>query len=105
MNTQFCYLYRDACNYKSFNEIVISGTLDPEQITPCLKDKTFFIPSEVGLDDLQSEEWTVDDHVWHEIENIYATMENPTTNINATQLLEKFRIADENGWNEFTITK
>jgi len=105
MNTRFCYLYRDACNYKTFNEIVISGTLDFGQLFPFLKDKTFFIPSEVGLDNLQPEEWTANDHIWHEIEDIQSTMDIPTATIDATQLLKKFRIAYKNDWNEFAVIK
>jgi hypothetical protein len=105
MNTRFCYLYRDACNYKSFNEIIISGALDLKHLLPFLKDKIFFIPSEVGLDNLQPEEWTENDHIWHEFENIQLTVDIPTINIDATLFLKKFRSAYENEWNEFAHIK
>ena len=89
MNTRFSYLYRDACNYKKFNDIVISGHLEIKQVLPFLKDNTFFIPSEIGLDDLQESEWSYDDHIWHEIEKIEQSSDMPTVNIKAESLLKK----------------
>ncbi|HPS02723.1 MAG TPA: hypothetical protein PLA90_14390, partial [Candidatus Sumerlaeota bacterium] len=65
MNTRFGYLYRDACNYKEYHEVVVSGILREEDIQPFLRDKTYFVPSEVGLTDLQPAVFTVDDHIWH----------------------------------------
>lgn len=32
MNTCILYLYRDACNYKVYNEVIINGVLSPGQI-------------------------------------------------------------------------
>lgn len=105
MNTRFSYLYRDASNYKEYHEIIFSRGLRFEQLLPYLKDKMFFIPSELGLDDLQGDEWTIDDHIWHEIKDIRPTLDTQTVNIEATRLLEKFKIAYENGWNEYAVMK
>ena len=102
MNTQINYLYRDACNYKNFNEIVVAGILKIEHLLPLLKDKTYFIPFEVGLIDLQPEVLTEYDHIWHEIEKLQITTDNPTLKINAEQLLRKFKFAFDNEWFEFT---
>ncbi|RZB35056.1 MAG: hypothetical protein SRB1_00824 [Desulfobacteraceae bacterium Eth-SRB1] len=105
MNTRFSYLYRDASNYKKYSEVIFSGSLKFEQLLPFLKDKTFFIPSEIGLDDLQGNEWSFDDHVWHEIENIQPTPNTPTVNIKAMQVLERFKVAYKDGWNEYAVMK
>lgn len=42
MNTRFSYLYRDGCNYKKFNEIVVEGVLAEEQLIHFLREETFF---------------------------------------------------------------
>jgi hypothetical protein len=72
------------------------GVIDKNQIGHFLKDKIFFIPSEVGLPDLQDDEFTVNDHIWHEIETIELTEDNPTSDITAALLIEKFRKAFQN---------
>ena len=105
MNTYFSYLYRDASNYKEYNEVILFGSLRLDQLLPFLKDKTFFIPSEIGLVDLQGCDWSSDDHIWHEIENIESTLSLPTVNLKAEKLLEKFKIAFENGWRESEVMK
>ncbi len=103
MNTRFSYLYRDACNYKKFNDIVISGILEEKQIEFLLKDKLFFIPSEVGLPDLQDDVFSVDDHIWHELEKIELTDEPPTIGIDANLLIERFIVASRKNWNEYEV--
>lgn len=102
MNTRISYLYRDACNYKNFNETIIEGNLFIEHLMPFLKDELLFIPSKVGMLDLQPNEWTEDDHIWHEIEKLEATTEDPTMNITAEKLIEQFKIAHLNEWYEFS---
>ncbi|NQZ60199.1 MAG: hypothetical protein HRT88_22340 [Lentisphaeraceae bacterium] len=52
-NSKIYYLYRDAANYKAFNEVIIAGPLQLEDLTPYFHDHHFFIPSEIGLEDLQ----------------------------------------------------
>lgn len=103
MNTRISYLYRDACNYKVFNDAVIAGRLSLDQLTPYLKDRTFFIPSEVGLPDLQPNEFSPDDHIWHEIESIEETSDVPTVDITATNMLENFKQACKSDWNEYRV--
>jgi hypothetical protein len=66
MNTKFNYLYRDAWNYKKFHSIILHGVIKLEQIEPFLRDQCFFIPSEVGLPDLQEEVFKTYDHIWEE---------------------------------------
>ena len=51
MNTRISYFYRDASNYKAYNECIVRGLLTDEQtkaILDCL-DRDNFIPSQVGL--------------------------------------------------------
>jgi hypothetical protein len=101
LNTRLSYLYRDACNYKKFNDIVISGMIEEKRIELLLKDKLFFIPSEVGLPDLQGDFLSVDDHIWHELEKIELTDDPPTINIDANTLIKKFKAAFRKNWNEY----
>lgn len=102
-NTKIAYLYRDASNYKTYNEVIINGGLEEKDILQFLKDGEFFIPSEVGLKDLQPGTFSVDDHIWHEIEYIVPTDEEPTINISADILYEKFKKAHQNKWNEYAV--
>ena len=65
MNTKITYLYRDASNYKVWNEQVLKGTITDDQIRiicGCLLDGEFFIPFKVGLPEDRFASWTVDDH-------------------------------------------
>lgn len=105
MNTRFSYLYRDACNYKKFNDVVLSGIIKENQIESFLKDKLFFIPSEVGLPDLQDDFFSVDDHIWHEFEKIELTEEPATIDLRAAMLIKNFRKAFGNNWNECAVFK
>jgi hypothetical protein len=103
MNTKFVYLYRDACNYKTYNEVIISGSVGFEEIQPYLRDETFFIPSEVGLTDLQDDVFSIYDHIWHEINSIQATDSDPTVDLRAVSLIAKFKLAHRNNWNEYVV--
>ena len=105
MNTKFSYLYRDAGNYKFFKDVVLDGVLSLDQLNPSLWESEYFIPSEVGLPDLQPEPLTVDDHIWHEIDAIEYTDDEPTTDISATSLVERFKISKKNSWNQIKVYK
>lgn len=110
MNTKIGYLYRDADNYKVWNEVVIEGVLNDVQkqiIQKCLLDGEYFIPHAVGL----PEKTFVDlgyrydeqaDHPYFEFsgDNINMTCELPTVNINAIRLTLNF-IRMRNKWEEF----
>ena len=84
MNIKFCYLYRDASNYKQFNEVVFSN---PNEI-PLEKIDLFiranlisgfwFIAKDWNLPDLHFKEYPLDsdiDHGWHEFEFVQITEE------------------------------
>jgi len=105
MNTKFSYLYRDACNYKRYDEQIIFGSIGFEDIQPYLRDKTFFIPSEIGLTDLQDNVFSIYDHIWHEIDSLQMTNDEATVDIHAAELIEKFKKAHHNDWNEYSVFK
>ncbi|MBP3585213.1 MAG: hypothetical protein J6J59_05960 [Peptococcaceae bacterium] len=70
LNTKIEYLYRDASNYKIYNECVVKGILTAEQreeIVDCLSEGEYFIPSQVGLPEKRFDDWTEDDHPWFEL--------------------------------------
>jgi len=103
MNTQFCYFYRDACNYKVFKDVIIEGQVELKDLMSYLRDETFFIPSEIGLEDLQDDPFTTDDHIWHEMDSILPTMEPANCGINAQALIEDFQKVGSKGWNEYFV--
>ena len=99
MNTSITYLYRDASNYKFFDTMIIRGLLSLNDIEKYLFEKEFFIPSEIGLKDLQPENLNQDDHIWHEILEIAHTHEKPTVNITAEKIISNFNKASLEEWN------
>jgi len=61
LNTKIEYLYRDASNYKVYNECVVKGIVTAEQrkeIVDCLNEGEYFIPSQVGLPEKRFDDWT-----------------------------------------------
>ncbi len=99
MNTLITYQYRDAANYKEFDTVIICGQLSLNDIEEYLFDKEFFIPSEIGLKDLQPENLNQDDHIWHEILEISHTKKQPTVDITAEKVISNFRKASLEEWN------
>lgn len=82
MNTKLSYMYRDANNYKQWEEIVFAGVLKDEEKLKKIKfiDGEFFIPGKVDLPDLQERFCAEDpeaDHAWHEWHGIETTEEDP----------------------------
>lgn len=96
-------MYRDASNYKEFHTIVVAGSLSEDQVKPLLSDECDgmgFIPSQVGMEDLQPRMTSypsADDHVWHTIcdETFKPTSAKPTVKFTAADLLKKLK--DVNG--------
>lgn len=109
-NTKINYLYRDACNYKVYNECVVEGTITEEQqkmILECLDEGEYFIPSKVGLPEEKfgTEDDPDVDHEWFELGegDFSRTFENPTVSITANELVQAFlRCKDK--WVEAGIT-
>lgn len=104
LNTRISYLYRDASNYKVFNEAIVKGVLTEEQqafILSCLYDGEYFIPSQVGLPGERFGSETEDDHCWFELSEGFAktTQQKPTVEITTQELIAAFLAAKDN-WEE-----
>ena len=89
-NTRITYLYRDADNYKTLNEVVIQGTFTDEEIDEMMAvcdQGEYFIPP---------------DHCWFEIarEDFEKTSDPWTEPINAKEVLAAFRRIRDTGWDD-----
>ena len=108
MNTKFSYMYRDGSNYKEGSHAILQGTLTPADITKLkihLDEGEYFIPSQVGLEDLQHRMTSFpsdDDHVWHEVTGVDSTEESPTDERTAAAFLKDFLKAK---WDVVKATK
>ncbi len=96
VNTRVTYLYRDASNYKRWNECVVQGRMTAAQvheILSCCSNGDYFIPSQVGMPEEKFSETTEDDHCWFEIgEGSFAmTLQSPTESITVDELVAAFR--------------
>lgn len=104
-NTEICYTYCDASNYKVHNTVVVAGNLTPaeiEQILSTRHEGEFFIPSQVGLPENRFSGYGVqDDHIWFILPDdaFSPTNRKNTTHITAAELLSNFKKVNGN-WNE-----
>lgn len=105
LNTKITYQYRDADNYKKWASVVIHGAIQLSAISKFLFEKEFFIPSEIGLEDLQKLPFKSCDHVWHELLSVSKVNEKPTHNIEADHLLQLLRQASKVEWNHVAVFK
>ncbi len=105
MNTRFEYRYRDGENYKQFGEVVIKGEFTLEQLRPHLYEGDFFVPSEIGLEDLQEYPYQDYDHVWHELDSAEPTEDEPTVELTAEEIVSRFSAAGAVGWDTETVSK
>lgn len=102
-NTCIGYLYRDASNYKSYNEAVVKGVLSKEDISKiieCLDAGEWFVPSKVGLPEKRFDDgWTEDDHPYFELDeyDFSETDDDPTVEITAEELVKAFE-EHQNDW-------
>lgn len=94
MNTLIEYEYRDAEGYSVFDIVIVKGScLQEDKIKDCYLDGEFFIPSQVGLPDLQ-EGWNSSrDHVNHKILRIEPTEAPATMDISSVRLVWDFKRA------------
>lgn len=112
-NTKFNYLYRDASNYKVWNEFVIEGQLTEEQadkIIECCYGE-YFKPHMVGMPektfvDLGYSE-NEDDVEFFELGggdicmcDIFSYTDEDSSGITCEQLVENFVNAKEKNWEE-----
>lgn len=98
-NTKIEYLYRDADNYKQWNEAVVRGELteaQKEDILSCLLDGEYFIPGAVGLPEKRFEVWDTDsDHEWFELDasGFSTTDAEETVDLDVEELTRRFLAA------------
>jgi hypothetical protein len=101
-NTLIRYQYRDAANYKATSSVVFAGRPTDDELARLLANRDEgerFIPSQVGLQDLQlsfNGRLQDDDHVWHELqaEDVEATDEPPTDPRDIHQFAAEFTSAE-----------
>lgn len=96
MNTRIGYTYRDASNYKASGSEVVKGIVKNSDLTKM----EYFIPFEVGLQELQKQltiynggNYTEDDHVYHELDDCESTEDKPTLEMTAEEFIKKFNNA------------
>lgn len=107
MNTEMCYLYRDAGNFKTFNEVVLRGEMseaDLARILDSLRDHELFIPDQIGLPEDRGE-FDIDDeldHCWFELhkQDFMPTAEEPTVDLSTRELADRFERAAAEGWKD-----
>lgn len=95
VNTRIGYIYRDAANWKQYNECVVAGRITDEQkrvIFDSLMDGTDFVPSKVGLTETRFETHNDDDVDTFELyeDAFEPTAEEPDVDVTAEQLTAAF---------------
>ena len=100
-NTYLSYLYRDADNYKHEHTVVFTGAATKEAAQALLNyvgPLDGFVPSEVGLPDLQEQMltgWTPGvDHPYHEVISIGLTNKETSVGETFDDLAERWLKAD-----------
>ncbi len=99
MNTRIEYRYKSAAGYVDNKSIIIDGELQIAQLIPYLKDGSLFIPTQVNLPALNGKDLEVDGP-YHKLLSLDLTEDQPDIDITAVELLQKFKVACEEGWSE-----
>lgn len=83
MNIAIEYLYRDAGNFKQWNEVIFTNptNLDANEVERRIRsrliDRMFFVASAVRIEELFAHKFDPElDHDWHELDSV-----NPTNEI------------------------
>lgn len=101
-NTKIQYMYRDASNYKEHNEVIFAGKVSQKDflyLIELMEKDIGFIASEVGLESLQERMTSFpssDDHVYHTIDGITLTEEEPTESITIEEFMNLIRNRPDN---------
>ena len=109
MNTKISYLYRDAGNYKQYNECIVAGALSAKQIRAildCCDMSEYFIPRQVGLPEHRFSTYDPQvDHCWFELDadSFSETREPSMTALTATDLVNRFEEC-RNNWQDEAYT-
>lgn len=94
-NTKIEFLYRDASNYKIWNEVIVKGRFTEDMIDTVMDSLVSvdeFIPGAVGLEGERFSDVTEDDTPYFELyrSGFSATNQKPTSDLTAEQLTENF---------------
>ena len=109
MSTKISYLYRDADNYKQYNECIIAGTLSAKQIRAildCWDMGAYFIPRQVGLPEHRFDTYDPQaDHCRFKLaaDSFSETRESPMIALTAMELVNHFE-GCRNNWQDETYT-
>lgn len=108
-NTKMTFMYRDADNYKSFSDVILSGTMsddDLKAIKENLDRGMFFIPHQLGLPTPAEQMQGYDgfpndelDHGWTtfpDVKNVseFETYEPPTHDMPIKVFVERMKTED-----------
>ena len=106
MNTVIEFLYRDASNYKTWNNVIVKGEISDDQKKRIISslDGEYFIPEQVSLPVKRFEYLTSDDHCWCELrENDFSlTSDSCTLDMDVNELVAAFEKAANDGWDCIT---
>ena len=104
-NTRIEYRYTDAGGNKKYHHVVVAGHIQLEDVVRFLHDGEFFIPAQVGLEDLQTrwKRWDHElDHVWHEFVEFTPSTRAPSVAVTAAELIANFQKVS---WDEAAAMK
>lgn len=99
VNTKITYLYRDACNYKQPNEVIVNGHITEEQkqkIINCLDSREYFIPRQVEFPEIRFGNIDLEtDTCWFELDksSFEDTSEEPTLDMTPEEVVKQFEAA------------
>lgn len=101
MNTRIEYMYRDARNYKFWQEVTVEGELSEEDISEFCDAGQFFDPVVVGLPPVEiPHDYKAEiDHPWHELQTVSHAESPVTEKVTANELLNRFEEAASTNWN------
>ena len=105
MNTKITYLYRDGCNYKQLNEVIVNGHITEEQkrtIINCCDSKEYFIPRQVDFPESRFGKVDLEtDTCWFELDesSFEDTSEEQTLDMTPEDVVKQFESAAGN-WND-----
>ncbi len=102
-NTRISYLYRDGCNFKQPNWVIVPGMFSMKQIDTildCLAGGDF-IPNQVSFPEVRFGTITQDDTCWFEMDqySFSVTNEKPDINMTPDEVVAQFLAAKDN-WDD-----
>ena len=105
-NTEICYMCRDSGNYKSYEHIILPGTIGQSQkdrILNSLMDREYFIPEMVGIEAKRN--WPYDPDVdtpyWElHAADIHVTKMSATTTRTIEDLVRAFEVCRDK-WRDY----